>query len=56
MLVGLKTIRCDFGGQKKGRNIFRCMKLEESMAGEDSEPAGICYKLVGTNFTYNWEN
>jgi hypothetical protein len=27
------------------------MKLEESMAGEDSEPAGMFYKLAGTNFT-----
>jgi hypothetical protein len=26
------------------------MKLEESMAGEDSDPAGWCYKLAGTHF------
>ncbi len=36
---------------KYSRNIFQCMKLEESMAGEDSEPAGTCYKFAGTNFT-----
>jgi hypothetical protein len=26
------------------------MKLEELMAGQDSEPAGTCYELEGTNF------
>jgi hypothetical protein len=38
-------------GQKKGGKVFWFMKLEESMAGEDSEPAGTCYKLAGTHFT-----
>ncbi len=37
--------------KKEGRNIFRFMKLKESMAGEDSEPAGMCSKLAGTHFT-----
>jgi hypothetical protein len=27
------------------------MKLEESMVGEDSELAGTCSELAGTNFT-----
>jgi hypothetical protein len=27
------------------------MKLEESMAGDDSEPGGMCYELTGTIFT-----
>jgi hypothetical protein len=26
------------------------MKLEESMAGEDSEPEEMCSELAGTNF------
>jgi hypothetical protein len=44
--------RCDIGGpEQKGWNIFQCMKLEELMVGEDSEPAGMCYELAGTNFT-----
>jgi hypothetical protein len=47
-----KTSRFDNGGPKrKGRNVFQFMKLEESMAGEDSKPAGTCYKLAGTHFT-----
>ncbi len=37
--------------QKKGGNVFRFMKLEESMAGEVSESAGRCYELGGTHFT-----
>jgi hypothetical protein len=36
---------------KYSRNIFRFMKLEELMAGEDSKPAGMCYELAGTKFT-----
>jgi hypothetical protein len=27
------------------------MKSDESMAEEESKPAGMCYKLAGTNFT-----
>jgi hypothetical protein len=27
------------------------MKLEESMVGEDSKPAGTCSELAGTHFT-----
>jgi hypothetical protein len=27
---------------KYSRNVFQFMKLEESMAGEDSKPAGTC--------------
>jgi hypothetical protein len=27
------------------------MKSEESMAGEDSEPEGMCSELAGTHFT-----
>jgi hypothetical protein len=37
---------------KYSGNVFRFMKSEESMAGEDSEPAGTCSKLAGTHF-YN---
>jgi hypothetical protein len=40
-----------YSKRKKGRNVFRFMKLEESMAGEDSEPAGTCSKLAGKHFT-----
>jgi hypothetical protein len=36
---------------KKSRNVFGFMKLEELMAGEDSELAGMCSKLAGTHFT-----
>jgi hypothetical protein len=35
----------------KGGNVFWFMKLEESMAGEDSKPEGPCSELVGTHFT-----
>jgi hypothetical protein len=40
-------------GQKNtdGRKVFRFMKLEESMAGEDSEPEEMCSELAGTHFT-----
>jgi hypothetical protein len=37
------------------------MKLEESMAGEDSEPETMCSDLAGTHFTnrkqcvQNWQ-
>jgi hypothetical protein len=34
-----------------GRNVFWFMKLEESKAGEDSEPEGMCSELAGTHFT-----
>jgi hypothetical protein len=34
-----------------GGNIFRFMKLEESMAREDSEPEEMCSELTGTHFT-----
>ncbi len=40
-------------GQKNsdGGKVFRFMKLEESMAGEDSEPEKTCSELAGTHFT-----
>jgi hypothetical protein len=34
-----------------GRNVFRFMKSEESMAEEDSEPEKTCSELAGTHFT-----
>ncbi len=34
-------------------NIFRFMKLEESVAGEDSKPKETCSELAGTHFTIN---
>jgi hypothetical protein len=34
-----------------GGNVFRFMILEESMAGEDSEPEETCSELAGTHFT-----
>ncbi len=37
-------------GEKKGWNVFQFMKPEESMAGEDSEQAGTCYKFARTHF------
>ncbi len=39
-------------GQKNtdGGNIFRFMKLEESMAGEDSKPEKKCSELAGIHF------
>jgi hypothetical protein len=42
-----------FGGPKNtdGRSIFRFMKLEELMAGEDSELEETCFELAGTHFT-----
>jgi hypothetical protein len=45
------------GGTKKtdGRKVFQFMKLEESMAGEDSEPEEMCLELVGTHF-YDQKN
>ncbi len=46
-----KQVDVMLADQKKGGNIFQCMKLEELMAGEDSKLAGRCYKLAGTNFT-----
>jgi hypothetical protein len=33
------------------RNVFRFMKSEESMAGEDSELEETCLELAGTHFT-----
>jgi hypothetical protein len=40
-------------GQKNtdGGKVFRFMKLEESMAGEDSEQEKMCSELAGTHFT-----
>jgi hypothetical protein len=35
---------------------FRFMKLEESMAGEDSKPEGMNSELAGTNFTIRKKN
>jgi hypothetical protein len=32
-------------------NVFRFMKLEQSMAGEDSEPEKTSSELAGTHFT-----
>jgi hypothetical protein len=37
--------------KKEGGNVFRFMKLEESMAGEDSKLAETCSELAGTHFT-----
>jgi hypothetical protein len=34
-----------------GEKVFQFMKLEESMAGEDSEPEEACSELAGTHFT-----
>jgi hypothetical protein len=34
-----------------GRNVFQFMKLEELMAGEDSELEETCSELAGTHFT-----
>ncbi len=47
------TSRCELGGPKNTyhRNVFRFMKLEESMAGEDYKPKGTCSKLAVTCFT-----
>ncbi len=33
-----------------GGNVFRFMKLEEWMVGEDSEPEKMCSELAGTHF------
>jgi hypothetical protein len=30
--------------------VFRFMKSEESVAGEDSKLAGTCFELAGTHF------
>jgi hypothetical protein len=40
-------------GQKNtdGRKFFRFMKMEELMAGEDSELEETCSELAGTHFT-----
>jgi hypothetical protein len=32
-------------------NVFRFMKLEQLMAGEDYEPEESCSELAGTHFT-----
>jgi hypothetical protein len=32
-------------------NVFQFMKLEQSMAGEDSEPVKTSSELAGTHFT-----
>jgi hypothetical protein len=48
-------IRLDIfmAGQKNcdGKNVFRFIKLEESMVGEDSKPEETCSELAGTHFT-----
>jgi hypothetical protein len=36
---------------KYSGNIFRFMKLEEKVVGDDSKRVGRCYKLGGTHFT-----
>ncbi len=36
--------------KKEGKKVFGFMKLEELMAGEDSELAGTCSELAGTHF------
>jgi hypothetical protein len=41
---------------KYSGNIFQFMKSEESMAGEDSEPARMCHKLAGKKFTIRKKN
>jgi hypothetical protein len=48
--------RCRFGAKLcHGGNIFRFMKSEELMAGEDSEPEKTWSELAGTHF-YNRKN
>ncbi len=44
--------------QKKtgGRKVFRFMKSEESMVGEDSKPEETCSELAGTHFTIGKKN
>jgi hypothetical protein len=37
-------------------NVFQFMKLEELMAGEDSEPKESCSELVRTHFTIRKKN
>ncbi len=46
------TTRYIFGGHKNTavEIVFRFMKLEESMAGEDSEPEEMCSELAGAHF------
>jgi hypothetical protein len=34
-----------------GGKVFRFMKMEESMAGEDSKPEETCSELARTHFT-----
>jgi hypothetical protein len=41
--------------KKEGWNVFRFMKLEESMVGEDSKPAVTCSNFGG-NTLYDWKN
>ncbi len=36
---------------KYSGNVFRFMKSEELMVGEDSEPEETCSELAGTHFT-----
>jgi hypothetical protein len=47
-------------GQKKGGNVFRCKKLEELMAGEDSNQQRL-EKLIsdenyGVQKVWSWNN
>jgi hypothetical protein len=47
------TTRYLSGGPKKydGGNVFRFMKPEELMAGDDSKLEEMCSELAGTHFT-----
>jgi hypothetical protein len=51
-LVGVMALRscAAYHIKKKGAKVFQLMKLEKLIGGEDSEPAGRCYKLAGTHF------
>jgi hypothetical protein len=40
----------NYATDKYSKNVFRFMKLEESMVGEDSEPEKTCSELAGTHF------
>ncbi len=49
----IQQVDISLAGQKNtdGRNVFRFMKLEEAMAGEDSKPEEMCPELAETHFT-----
>ncbi len=42
ILIPLVESRFYVAPNKNSGNIFRCMKLEELMAGDDSKLAGMC--------------